>query len=324
MSKKVYLHIGAGKTGSSALQVWLHNNATSFLTEGYYYPTDNQHALSRYQITSGNGLALYDQVVDRTAEDLIARDLDQSPKALIYSSEGLQKLRPQEILYLKNTVASAGATLIPIIFIRDIYPIVFSSYQQLIKRHLYTQDFGVYVNSLTGIQQFEVLEKFELFFEEIKVLHYDSLLTKGLDIGFLDATELNQKNIPKMSSAKVNRGLTTSESELLKIFNKAYLNNFEPVVGRGPLADALIYRNPEAVTEFLYDEELHKILNNKFSPVIEKINNKYFLSNLLQVCDTSTIKNAVSKKYRSIKSDDIYLIFDFLLKQASEIKMMEK
>ena len=127
-----------------------------------------------------------------------------------------------------------------------------------------------------------------------------------------------------MSSAKVNRGLTTSESELLKIFNKAYLNNFDPIIGRGPIADCLIYNNPEAITEFIYDEELHKILNSKFLLFIERINKKYFVEDLLKVCDLSTIKNSVTKKYRSIQSKDIYVMFDFLLKHIDEIKMMKR
>lgn len=49
--KRIIVHTGPGKTGSSAIQAWLTNNRKFLSAEGIYYP---KHSLSKELISSGN------------------------------------------------------------------------------------------------------------------------------------------------------------------------------------------------------------------------------------------------------------------------------
>jgi len=53
--RTLYLHIGASKTGTSALQVAFARNAKALRGRGLHYPGKNQDAMDG-KITSGNGL----------------------------------------------------------------------------------------------------------------------------------------------------------------------------------------------------------------------------------------------------------------------------
>ena len=65
--KTLYLHIGLGKTGSSALQSWLSLNAELLSKQGIDY-ADTVPEVKYGESLSGNGSALHDACVKRIAE----------------------------------------------------------------------------------------------------------------------------------------------------------------------------------------------------------------------------------------------------------------
>ena len=60
--KKLYLHVGCGKTGSSALQVWLSQIAGELEKTGILYPLHGATPLDDYTISSGNGERLVEAI----------------------------------------------------------------------------------------------------------------------------------------------------------------------------------------------------------------------------------------------------------------------
>lgn len=288
--KKIYLHIGCGKTGSSALQLWLNHNTESLQKAGIFYPLFGQKKLEDYAITSGNGGLAVQAIQRKSAKDFFTHLISQSGKNdILLSSETFQLLTGEELKELSEILRLLELEPVVIAYVRDLYDIVHSSYLQLVKRDLYTKTFDEYVLSLKKIQQFEVLQDWEQFFEEIHVIHYDSVQNK-LDQSFLEVLGIDsfsKKGImnlfkgvafPPMKNIRINRSLTLVEAEQLR-----YLN--ELLQKRGGklhesvklfLSDALIEKRPEESTSIYFNEKLLSFLRKNFLPQIERINARYF------------------------------------------------
>ncbi len=143
--KRIIIHTGPGKTGSSAIQAWLTNNSKFLLTEGVYYP---KHPLSKEQISSGNLRTILSQpapekrknttadwFVDTEKVNTLLADFNASScTILLLSSEfffhrmiEIQKFMPQAefIAYIRNPVE-----------------LLESNYNQAIKRHSKLEKFS--------------------------------------------------------------------------------------------------------------------------------------------------------------------------------------
>ncbi|MCC2673168.1 MAG: hypothetical protein K0R58_115, partial [Ramlibacter sp.] len=256
--RTLYLHIGCGKTGSSALQVWLNHQAEVLRGLGVDYPTFGRGKLDTYAITSGNGKKLIDAVVAGEAAPYL-QELAKSPARKIFlSSEAFQSLSEDNLRDLKAQAAHAGLRISIIVYVRDVYDVVYSAYQQMIKRHLGGQTFREYGLKREKIQQFEVVAAYARQFDDMHVFHYDSERERGLEKAMLEALGLDPARVPAMPDAKVNRSLDVEESELLRMVNQRYVQHCPAAVNSfsARIADALIYADPEHETEILLDDKV--------------------------------------------------------------------
>jgi hypothetical protein len=260
--KTLYLHIGCGKTGSSALQVWLNNEAGALARQGVDYPLFGAKKLDSYAITSGNGVKLMEAVNTGALAPFMAELAKIRLPKILLSSETFQAFTDETLEELKRTAAANGLRVVIIAYVRDVYDIVYSSYLQGIKRHLGVKTFREFASSRKSIQQFEVVNKYRRHFarEDIQVLHYDSQRKRGLEVSMCEALRIDPKAIPPMPTVKVNRSLDVFEAELLRLANKHY----QSVYGKdeasnrfsSKISDLLIYSDPEKETEILLDEEV--------------------------------------------------------------------
>ena len=136
--KRIIIHTGPGKTGSSAIQAWLTKHRQFLYSEGIYYP---EHNLSKEKISSGNLRTILSQpkleersntnndwYVDEDKIKVLLADFNESDcSVLLLSSEfffhrmiEIQKLIPEAefIAYIRNPVE-----------------LLESNYNQAIKRH---------------------------------------------------------------------------------------------------------------------------------------------------------------------------------------------
>ena len=278
----IYLHIGFGKTGSSALQVWLNQNASSFSDAGIDYPqTDTK--LDDYSITSGNAIPLIKAIKKRVLPNFLQRLTKEND--LLFSSEMFQTLSSEEITYLKNTLQEASLHPVIIAYVRDVYDVMYSTYQQSVKRQLGTRSFADFALEQKGHLQFEALHIWHQAFDHIRVIHYDTH-KKCLDQSFLEALGLQSKTFPPMHKKKVNRSLTLMELELLRCINKKYRDSrANPSYTISQLvSDALISKNPEQTTPLFLDESVLDHFKQLFSEEIAWVNTHYFDGNdVLQI-----------------------------------------
>ena len=319
--KKIYLHIGCGKTGSSALQLWLHDNSPFLQKEGFYYPTFGNNKLHEYSITSGNGVHLIKAIREENIKSLIINNRSSTAKNLIYSSEAFQGLQDSEIKKLKENTEQLGYELVIIAYVRDVYDIAYSSYLQLVKRHLMSKSFEEFAFSMKKLQQFEVIKKFERNINNFNVIHYDSEKDNGLDVAFCKNLSIECNLIPAMKKNKVNRSLTVRESELMRLANQAYKEKIaekkdiiELSVFSPTLSDALIYNNPEQETEILFNPQIIKHFQEMMRPDVLRINKRYFDGkHLLRIFNAENKKVVRSK---NLNIEDSKIIIETIIKNS--------
>ncbi len=131
LTKQIYIHVGPGKTGSSALQKYLLENRQQLLQQGIFYPA---HSIDKSGISSGNFWSIYKETKNAAAEisaeklnQLMADFEKQKAHTLILSSEAFF-MRIPEI-----TKLIPGARLI--CYLRSPIDNIESVYNQSVKRH---------------------------------------------------------------------------------------------------------------------------------------------------------------------------------------------
>ncbi|MDD2828456.1 MAG: hypothetical protein PHW18_02650 [Sulfuricurvum sp.] len=277
--KKIYLHIGCGKTGSSALQLWLNHNANFLEKNGLSYPLFGQKRLGEYDISSGNAAGVTNAIMEGKGEEFftnLLRHINDNQDILL-SSEAFQRLNNSQLIELKLLFTRLNLEPVIIAYVRDVYDMMYSSYLQLIKRHLYTNTFSNYAILCHSLQQFSVVRNWHSVFDNIKVIHYDTAKSQ-LDKSFLEAIDRTNLNVPAINENKVNRSLTLQEAELLRYVNQLYISR-----GKGMredicslISDRLIKANPEKQTPIYYSEKIHQHIEKVFSKDIDWINNTFF------------------------------------------------
>ncbi|MBY5921251.1 hypothetical protein [Ferrimonas balearica] len=131
LRKRIFIHFGPPKTGTSAIQKWMQNNRKNLLEQGILYP---EHKVDRNGVSSGNLLAIYDRQGDseltlneRRVKTLVAGFEASKAHTLVLSSEffasrlaELAQVFPQAhfIGYVRNPLESLE-----------------SHYNQSVKRH---------------------------------------------------------------------------------------------------------------------------------------------------------------------------------------------
>jgi hypothetical protein len=282
--KKIYLHIGAGKTGTSALQSLLSLNREKLYESGYYYPeSSNDNAAKKFKITSGNAIQLGKILrKEKCPKEDIAKTLTTyiekaKGKDIIFSSEVLEMYNPECAQILKDLAKSLGYKIFIIYYVRAICDHLVSSYHQLLKRHDYTHDFSYFIKKNTN-RFLSVIEKSIYIFgkEHVIVKNYD-LVKKYIFADFLQSIlKIESINNFTMSQQIVNRSLTQYEVVLLRYINmifknkeySTYISNILIKIRPNISYDMHISKEDLVYIKSIYVDELAKI--NTYLPLNER------------------------------------------------------
>ena len=130
-NKRIVIHTGPGKTGSSAIQAWLVSHQSILAEHGVFYP---EHELSSDKISSGNLREVLTQqdngawkVDVKKVKSLLVRFEASSSSTLLLSSEFFF----HNIADLKRAIPSAEF----VTYIRNPVELLESNYNQAVKRH---------------------------------------------------------------------------------------------------------------------------------------------------------------------------------------------
>lgn len=280
MLRTVHLHIGATKTGTSALQSALVRNRDWLAAHGVDYPPAFSDKLAaRHKITSGNGMRLA-KAVNPGLRFFPGTDPIEALRAtveiavgskhpiVVFSSEHLMTFKLHLAMQLQAALTMRGMGLHVHFWIRNIAAHALSTYNQLVKRHRYTQPFAVFAQSAYNPRFYTAILRAIAAAgrDNVTVTSYDrhraglfAALCRDLgvvDTGFEEVT------------TTVNRSLSRGELEAMRSINRDLESNREGVI----LSNALIDRAPEHRAAHAITSGERDILHARFATEIENVN----------------------------------------------------
>lgn len=210
--KTLILHVGHGKTGSSALQSSLALSVDGLAEAGIHYPAHKMMDEARAgRISSGNVGPLKLVATARQA-------LEQAENAVLLSNENLFHtfLNDPELM---TQVTELGARVHIVLFTRNPLDHAMSVYGQSVKRGGATHSFEEFLPSYripAKVVQFVTMAR--AVDARVSVLNYSNH-ANHLTHSFADVLGIDAARLIQPPVARVNRSLTRSELELQRLFN---------------------------------------------------------------------------------------------------------
>src|SRR4051812_30228481 len=170
---KLYIHLGAPKTGTSALQSAFASHTHQFLDHNVVYPhfrtLENASAGS---VSSGNGVPLA-KLLNPSHSARVETDhvYDQIREAfsgghdILYSCEGIGRFRLEKMLEFREFAERVGYQLVPVVYVRAIADHAVSAYQQAVKSKLYSDSLVEFVRSRYSGTQTRLVKKIQHIFD---------------------------------------------------------------------------------------------------------------------------------------------------------------
>ncbi|OFC70111.1 hypothetical protein [Alteromonas confluentis] len=211
---KIFIHVGPGKTGSSAIQKWLNDHSDILLQRGFYYPS---HGVDENGISSGNALSIFEYnsnselcFSEDKANAILKKARTKGCHSLILSSEAfIARFEP---------ILNAFSSCEFIYYIRNPLECAESLYNQSVKRHFNTEPISepkIGYKRLIKLKN-AVSKKAGC---SINVRLYGKQFFKGGDIvsDFLDAISIKEKF--DSESAYVNKSYSFEAVEFKRALN---------------------------------------------------------------------------------------------------------
>ena len=323
---KLFLHIGHGKTGTSAIQSALAIASEDLAKRGINYPIQQslRDRASRLEITSGNWeptpeISLTDQLIE-------IADNNQEELKVILSSESLFWLIPE--LIQNKSHWETHIDLHIILAVREIEEMLSSEYQQRVKRHGDAMPLEQFLRARHFISSHhakaaEVIELMAQTNIKNTIINYSK---HKQDISKLIFTIIDAEDLypaDQMTGTVINRSLSRKELEILITINALYFRRFPWISTR--ISDALIKNQPqlEAQQCKIAKQQLKKVYetNNSY---LQTINS--FLDPSEQLTSLTNHNQGTSqahspeqaKKIRKEESISVNLIGDTLLQTLTK------
>ena len=271
---KLFLHIGHGKTGTSAIQSSLAIASERLAALGIEYPIDTKlrDQASQLEITSGNWKAKSETSLTEQLLEITRRNKKNS--TIILSSESLFWLIPD--LLSRRTDWEEFIDLHIIMAVREVEEMLSSEYQQLVKRHGNSMLLGQFIRTRNFVSSHhakaaEIIDLMSQHKTSNTIINYSKHRKdiSRLIFKLIGAEEAYPED--KMTGAVINRSLSRKELDFLIMINKLYHKEFPSISTK--ISDALIKRQPnlEAGKCKISEKQLEKIYK-KNETALQKIN----------------------------------------------------
>ena len=266
--KNIFLHVGHGKTGSSAIQSFLALNTSLLLQHGFDYPARRALKLAREgKTTSGN--------LDNTTPSSWLQEVKRATKSaacanVLFSHERLFHLIRKEPKYLGLATKHYHTTVI--LYVRNPLDHFFSAYGQAVKRHGETREIEKWVDKYN--QPIRVLDFLNICKNlDVPVIVRNYSNVNDIERSFAEmllgdkAEEFLESSIKPQ--CRVNRSLTRAEYELLRQFNR-----YSDVSSGEIISTNLVDSLPHIISErdYVSEHSLNKI-RARFGKTVDEINN---------------------------------------------------
>ncbi len=228
--KKIYVHIGMPKTGSTAIQAFCYLNKNKLSEYGLVYPTElGGIPGGKYNLTDGNIGALYANSA-MSDEEKVNNILNLADKygCILLSTERIW-LRPigTEFLKILKNKASEEIEIVLIVYLRRQIDYLESQYKQEVKQRKFTGSiWDYYHNNSIGelldcksiLRQFEdIVGKNNLL---VRVYEKEQFVDGNIFSDFLNCLGINHVNEFTKPTNHVNVSLDNVTLDLKKMLNR--------------------------------------------------------------------------------------------------------
>ena len=315
-----YLHIGHGKTGTTAIQSAFAIAQEDLLKHQIEYPIQliERERAAQFAITSGNW--------KHNPKESLAQELfrlsheNTNNNSILLSSESLfwhlDSLFEEESNKLKNL------DLHILLAVRDIEEMLSSEYQQRVKRHGEKRPFEQFLRSRHFISSHhkkasEIINQLKRNEIKTTIINYSKHKNKITELIFetLQAPDAYPRNL--VHGVVVNRSMSQKELSILTLINALFFTKFPWISAR--LSDALVKQLPNVQSQKCRLSEGSKSklyeVNNEY---IQNINsslhpNDYLLDYSTINTNTASIDRSVTQQIRKEEQLSIDVISSTLM-----------
>ena len=267
LEKTVILHVGHGKTGSSAIQSYLASNQALLMEYGIYYPLHMSFERARQGKTTSGNLSAF---ISPVWSPVVIKESESAPcTKVLFSNEGLFPRILDDSSPLHAVTKKFNLKII--LYVRNPADHAISAYGQAIKRQGERREIDHWISSYNRpaeVRHFlNICRGLNI---PVSIKNYSR--TKSLEKGFVrlilddKAEEFYAKSVKLRSN--VNRSLTRSECELQRQFNRYCDRKTSRLI-----AESLVDNLPDIPSE--NDQISAPTLQNiraRFQDVIDEIN----------------------------------------------------
>lgn len=282
--RTLFLHIGFGKTGTTALQSWFSMNTSLLKEAGIYYHNPKNFGYN-YQLSSGNGETLASYLRGKIDSEKLKENYFSNDYQKILISSELLALDSEKILKIIDFCKLENINLAIIAFIRDAYEWLYSCYIQKIKR----QDVNITFDDFIRDRDIELLyNRIILISSEIAnmsgpnyfhLFHYNKY-KKNLLVPFEKVMNFKSNMGSSIKNRKVNRSLNLDELFIVKNFikwNLEFQESYpgEPIIISRIISDWLVDNFHDKKNEILINSDLIEICKEHCSKYVDRFNSEF-------------------------------------------------
>lgn len=285
--KKLILHIGFPKTGSSALQSFLSASVPLLEGAGVHYPSPEPQSYIDKGLCSGNivqllydldyvdtskGVVKFHEDFSRLFDHMIEAARQSDKPCTLFSGEVFSQFPEEHVALLAEKTRDLEVTVVA--FVRDPFDYACSSWKQRVKRSGACDDFRQDVETRTRAGDIEMLDgyrNFDKHFPNVRLINYDRS-KKDVISAFLTTCgiALSRERPAAQASGRIyNKSLTAPQANLVIQINREFKGS--PI---GALFVEFLLRQPSPSRDTFYDRETHAALLEAYGTTLASINRR--------------------------------------------------
>lgn len=273
--RRLIFHIGAVKTGTSAIQRFLAANTVPLRGAGLDY-LHGEPPLGQLP-TIGNGVPLFQYFLhgerdQQKLENLLSGYFGTQPGAIV-SFEMLSSLPEGGWRAVLKACEARNIEPSFVYYVRNVYPFYLSAYNQLVKNHGLTSTFEEFAGQRSIFNCAAVLGLLTSLVgpERVHAAHYESEQANICEHFLATVCPGADRTKFAFPAGLVNRSLDEPELRLMRIANKYPAAHFP-----GELPNLLISSDPDRRAEKPFHPRVIKLLTKRHGKDVKTINMRYF------------------------------------------------
>lgn len=304
-SKRIILHIGPPKTGSSAIQKFLLDNVSLLKQKGIYYP---QHSVDKNGISSGNQDAILEHnnkgelTINRSKiAALLNAFQTSSANVLLLSSEAFFKRANTLIRILPNCEAIA--------FVRSPLDFVESIYNQSVKRHFVTSK--IRLPKTLGTYHLDKLAELIERNQEKKVRLLAYSQNNGVDAVGRFVQSLDKSIAVPAAKQRINTSYCHEALQFKRLINRFRLTSLDFDIDR-----ALQAYNPNTRNYTYIPRQTYKQYANEALQALDSFCNTYAVSGGQALVDELKTLTPFAFKEQCLSGEELASIIEFFKRHS--------